>query len=1024
MRNLDDTLNGDLNDSISAYTTGSVTSLLPTSSINENETSYDLIPVVLNQPPIITVNISDASRPKIKSSNTANASGKNLYQFPDGTVKVLQDVTFELRIGAIQPNTLNVENGIPVIKQGTEELSYVWRQDGFVILSDEKASLQSKIIVTKNVIRFERIQPSSAGSYTCEISNDVGTVISEPINLEVLNPDLDAFFYKNLIVNGNATDQINGWDGDVDILIAKEMTKTDTVELKTPNRVDLFGYNVDMMHPRPYQLEVGVVKGLNYEQDFVNKNGGGGYFSRDVYKFDKAGGSFYVKAYQDIDVTPIQDIIKGSVYGMDGVRAIFGCYIGNAISQYIPTKSTVLPDQKTNPKNYFLGAPRISLENFLMAGPGFIVDRCYVTVEEYDVESRLISTVLRSDGSSYGEPNTITLMDPWTKAISKYIGEKYYKTDIHKLGVTSLGNRYDATLFAADDLYPNINNRPTHGQYLEFNRLVLERLNPKTTKIRIGLNFYTNDWRIFDNGDYNNTNSDRIFETIGWEKNFKKATFEQKGTDIAEIDFIRSIVAKDENYKDKPLEQQVPLAPPPRVAITGLSLSLIPIQRQKVTATKYYTSATFNTNSRPQVSVPTALLDAGVFDPKGVLNQNMFVYFQHNSNPKIEFVNNTIFQTNTTSIVLKTQKSGEKTTPLRFTAVSGSVFPFVSNDKVLAYGLNLLNFESTMATIETNTKPYRDIVYANPSGSRPENAALLTASLATAVRAIKGPIATLKSDFLPPNDSVNNKFALWNEKFRYVLHYLVRESGSIYNAPPAPGSVLGSLNSTPKIESTATNTPSLYYLLVDFKSDKPVVLYKDSSLPGGPAEDTYEFIVENYGINAYGEFEFDLPNSMLTTPISKGGLGIPLITNYTTEVSALDSLTFLKDTAKYPSASLSKNIDNLATSYMATQDNLTLADQGVIKTRFQMDIRTYLSGASNLVSLANLKSNYQIDVLKTLIETGLSLPDPKYSTTLYAVSMAPQIGNIMIGSPFRGKDIDGVTYTLGYPRITDSQTAL
>ena len=244
MRNLDDTLNGDLNDSISAYTTGSVASLLPTSSINENETSYDLIPVVLNQPPIITVTIGDASRPKIKSSTSANASGENLYQFPDGTVKVLQDVTFELRIGAIQPNTLNVENGIPVIKQGTEELSYVWRNDAGVVLSDEKASLQSKITVTKNVIRFERIQPSSAGSYTCEISNDVGTVISEPITLEVLNPDLDAFFYKNLIVNGNATDQINGWDGDVDTFVAREMTKADTVDLKTPNRVDLVGYNV------------------------------------------------------------------------------------------------------------------------------------------------------------------------------------------------------------------------------------------------------------------------------------------------------------------------------------------------------------------------------------------------------------------------------------------------------------------------------------------------------------------------------------------------------------------------------------------------------------------------------------------------------------------------------------------------------------------------------------------------------------------------------------------------------------
>ena len=235
---------------------------------------------------------------------------------------------------------------------------------------------------------------------------------------------------------------------------------------------------------------------------------------------------------------------------------------------------------------------------------------------------------------------------------------------------------------------------------------------------------------------------------------------------------------------------------------------------------------------------------------------------------------------------------------------------------------------------------------------------------------------------------------------------------------------MGSLNPSINEGPTVNNTPSLYYLLVDFKSDKPVVLYKDSSLPGGPAEDTYEFIVENYGINAYGEFYFDLPEKMLTTSIPKGGLGIPLVTNYTKEVTALDSLIFLKGITNYPSASLSKNIDNLSTSYMAKLSNLNLPDQGVIKTRFEADIRNYLSGVSNQISLADLKSQYQIDTLRTSIETGLSLPNPKYTTTLYAVSMAPQIGNIMIGSPFRGRDIDGITYTLGYPRITDSQTAL
>jgi hypothetical protein len=1006
MRNLDNTLNGDLNDNISAYTTGSVTSLLPTSSINENETYYDLLPVVINQPPIINVPISNASRPTIKSSNSADASGQNLYQFPDGTVKVMQDVTFELRIGAVQPNTFNVENGIPIIKQADQELTYVWRQDDTMIRSDEKKSLQSRITVTNNVIRFERIQPSSAGTYTCEISNDIGAVISEPITIEVLNPDLDAFFYRNLVVNGNATTGTSAWEGDTDIMTAREMTKRDTVELKAPHRVDLFGYNVDMMHPRPYQMEVGVVKGINYEEDFINKNGKGGYFSRDVYKFEKAGGSFFVKTYQDIDVTPIQDLVKGSVYGIDGVRAVFGCYIGNAISQYVPTIETVLLHQKTNPGNYFMGAPRVSLENFLTAGPGFTVDRCYVTLEEYDKESRLISTILRPNGTSYREPNTITLMDPWTKRISKYYGEKYYKTDIYKLGSTSLGNGYDATLFTADELYPNPKDRPTHSQYLEFNRLVLERLNPKTTKVRINLNFYTNDWRIFDSVDYEKTNSDQIFETIGWEKNYKKGTFEQKGSGTSEVDFIRSFVSNNPTYRDKPITEQVPLAPTPRLAITGLSLSLIPIQRQKADSTNYYTSATFSTNNRPQVSVPSALDPSAIFDPSGIRKKNMFVYFQHKSEPKGRFIEGVFLQTNTTAIVLKTQSPGKDATPIKFVASSPSIFPFVLNDRVSAYNLTQTNFEFTIARIEDDIKPYRSLVYNNPSGSQSTASAI---AIANAINPLNGPIITINSDFTPPPEPAVNKSATWKNRFRYVLHYMVRESGSLDA-------------SSPTLDSGRSS--NLYYLLVDLNSTRPVIIYKDGALPGGSDTDL-EFEVTDYRINPYGEFEYDLPMSLLTTSVSRGGLGIPTIDNYTMSASAITSLDFLKNISKYPSASLSANIDILYNSYAASRPAQDETTQQLQKIQFTSDIIEHVSiPGSLIVTLEDLKVKYQIDTINTTIATGLKIPNPKYTTSLYAVNMAPQIGPNFNGSPVQGKDVDGTSYAISYPRIVDTQTAL
>jgi len=1000
MRNLDNTLNGDLNDSISSTTTGSVVSLLPTSSINENETYYDLLPVVINQPPIINVPIAEASRPNIKASNSANATGDNLYIHPDGTVKVMQGATFELRIGAVQPNTLNVENGIPVIKQANQDLTYVWRLDDNIIRSQEKQSLQSRVAVMQDVLRFERIQPGSAGTYTCEISNDIGAVISEPITIEVLNPDLDTFFYKNLVVNGNATDGVTGWEGDTDVFVSRELTKSATSTLKLPNRVDLFGYNADMMHPRPYQMEVGVVKGIEYQKDF-GKGGNGGYFSRDVYKFEKAGGSFYVKAYQDIDVTPIQDLIKGSVFGINGVRAIFGCYIGNAISQYIPTNATVLPDQKTNPKNYFMGAPRISLENFLMAGPGNIVDRCYVTIEEYDNESRLASRVLRPDGSFRTEQNTITLTDPWSKRISGYMGEKYYKEDKYKLGVTSLGNSYDATLFAADDLYPDPNDRPTHGQYLEFNRLVLERLNPKTTKIRINLNFYTNDWRIFDNADYAETNSDQIFETIGWEKNFKKGTFEQKGNDSSEVDFIRSTVAKNEAYKDRPLTEQVSLAPPPRVAITGLSLSLIPIQRQNIASTNYYTSATFNKNNRPQVAIPSALDPTALFDPNGVLNKDMFTYFSHVSSEKLKYFQGEFSQMNKTRIRLKVKSPRDKT-PITFKAIEGSVFPFEVNSRVSAYGLTPANFEDSIQTLEQTIKPYREYVYKNPTGTQKD--VKTSFAIQKSAKQVVGPVATAAVGFIP---KVQTKDVIWKNQFRYVLHYMSRQKGSI------AGDVEDRINS--------------YYLLVDYNSENPVKLYKDSSLLGGATKEV-EYVISDYQINSSGEFEFTLPANMLTDSVDDGGLGIPQVVDPEIELNAFDLLDILMDKVNFPSASLAPNIDRLYKRYKVYEDQQNIRAQylgepqlDIQLEQFENDLTSYLSKQG--VTKGDLKVRYALERFFVKCKVGVTIPDTTYVTTLYAISMAPQVGINSNGSPYRGRDKEGITYTLQYPQIVDSQTA-
>jgi len=73
--------------------------------------------------------------------------------------------------------------------------------------------------------------------------------------------------------------------------------------------------------------------------------------------------------YQDIDLSEITDYISGRAYGSEGVRAYFGCMIGNAITRFIPTLDILGPDERNKEDFYFTSVPRLTYENFVLAGP-------------------------------------------------------------------------------------------------------------------------------------------------------------------------------------------------------------------------------------------------------------------------------------------------------------------------------------------------------------------------------------------------------------------------------------------------------------------------------------------------------------------------------------------------------------------------------------------------------------------------------------------------------------------------------
>ena len=596
MRYPDQSLIGDLNDSFYAKTSGSVSFIVP-SEVNENNTTYNLLPIVVNKPPIIISSISDASTPPIKPSITADGSGEYMHLSSDGTVKVILGTSFTFRINAEQPSVLNVENGILKMLDANTDLTYIWRRDGVLVDTIDNPTYQSYVIVDKNTIAFKSIQPISAGTYTCDISNDIGTTTSEPITLEVLDLDYDSYFFTNLITNPNGSDGVNGWESNNNDLTTKTLTNTTTQDLTAPNRVDLFGYNVDCMHPRPYQLDIGIIKNYDLTSTFVKKNAS--YFTRSRYKFERKGGSFLVKAYQDIDLSDASDIINGRVYGVEGVRAMFSCYIGNALAQYIPVQDIIDPSKRLDPKNYIMSSPRLGLNNFLNAGPALgPLESVYVTLEEFDNETRLVSRVLQNDGSIKTQNDRITLWDPWNSRISKYWGRSYAEG--------SNSDVRDATLFTADELYPDEKYRFTYGQYVEFNKTIIDKLNPATTKIRVSLNFQTNDERIFEQWKDGSEQSDEVYEVLSWESPYEKGKF-AKPASTYETTISQQLKNKPGNA-DKTWPEVLPAAQDPRGMVTGLNLSLFPILSQQPEVTEYYTKTAIVQNDTPASAMISGLV--------------------------------------------------------------------------------------------------------------------------------------------------------------------------------------------------------------------------------------------------------------------------------------------------------------------------------------------------------------------------------------------------------------------------------
>jgi len=606
MRNIDGSLNGDLGDNESATFSGSLVNYVE-SGIDENETIYSLLPDKINNPPIIVGSIEESSTPKILSFQLANGSSDNMHTSSDGTVKVIMGVNITLAIQAAQSNIPNVENGILTIIPPTQGLSYRWRKDNVYISNSDIPSIQSSLVLMGNKIIITNIQPSHGGVYTCEVSNDIGSINSEEINIEVYNFDNDSFFYRNLIVNPYGKDGINSWNANNGDFKTAALHVGKKIDLYKPNRVDVFGYTTDMMVPRPYQIDPGILKDADLYKELSTP--GDVYFTRNNYKYEKRGGNWLVKAYQDIDVTALQEVIKGGIYGVKGIRAFFSCYIGSALPAYIPNtrknSATVYPNTRTKEENYDLTSPRLSLKNFQYAGPSEGVDeKTTVTVEEYNGETRLASTIMDSSNtSSTTQLESITFQDPWSKRLGQYIGMLFENPpqSTTPQSTTRSASKLDTVLFTTEEMWKFDETsqarlaKPTYGQFIEFNKVILDRLHQDTTKIRISIAFEYESSKWSDTFQPFINSSEEIYEFFSYGGRYNIGLDHVVSTE-SNYDLIKAAAINS----GKETQEFMLKAGVPRGMVTALNLSLIPILKHDISRTNNYTNTILVKNNTPE----------------------------------------------------------------------------------------------------------------------------------------------------------------------------------------------------------------------------------------------------------------------------------------------------------------------------------------------------------------------------------------------------------------------------------------
>ncbi len=316
------------------------------------------------------------------------------------TITMIEGTTFEISSLVIDPSRLN--------ESDTSNVSFIWTKNNSPLYElNSKNNLKGE-----KTIRIENCSREASGIYRLEVRNDYGSTISDELTIDVVNVDNHPLMFKNLIENPNGARGTEGWTFDADFLTQRfyrpifgqyhtsinPQVYVDPENKKRPYKHDFYfdisnneiqmPFSFDKiksldLNSDPYWLwlvrnylptlvssevptDIGGVYPAPKYLDLANKNGNfmplhkqleinKTYFTRDKIKFTTFGGNANCVAYQDIDVSSVENIIDGEAYGIDKLLVHFFAYIGIGISRYktrYTTRDGDVFENNTIPLNY------------------------------------------------------------------------------------------------------------------------------------------------------------------------------------------------------------------------------------------------------------------------------------------------------------------------------------------------------------------------------------------------------------------------------------------------------------------------------------------------------------------------------------------------------------------------------------------------------------------------------------------------------------------------------------------------